>query len=48
MSVFDDLTLQGRLFQIDGAAFENECMHTEGRQRKEVYEKKRIAGRLVL
>ena len=46
MSVFDDLILQGRLFQTDGAAQEkdlwpSECVHTEGRQRMEVSEEAR-------
>ena len=42
-NVSDDLTLQGRLFQTDGATQEKDlkpskCMHTEGRQRMEVSE----------
>ena len=52
VSVFDDLTLQGRLFQIDGAASEkdllpDECVCTEGTQRMEVSEERCIAGGLV-
>ena len=46
VSVSDDLTLQGRLFQIDGAASDkhvrpSECVRTEGRQRMEVPEEER-------
>ena len=46
VSVFDDRTLQGRLFQMDSAAKEKdliptEGIQTEGRQRMEVSKKER-------